>query len=176
VPWSFEKAGTRKFLAAAHCQENLSSKLWPQVPLFKIAIVQRSCFCEKVPLAGFQLRTLGLLRCCGIFPSAPWAWLVNKSGKLVQINQLINAVCESSNRKLSNACRGLGECFANEIVSNWFRRSGRKSLKSLTSNSTGHRLAFLKFCGSFKSHYLSVNPNTLPVSCGAVIGSSLPYN
>ena len=109
MPWSFEKAGTRKFLAAAHCQENLSSKLWPQVPLFKIAIVQRSCFCEKVPLAGFQLRTLGLLRCCGIFPSAPWAWLANKSVEFDLVNKRISAVFVSSNQKVSNACRGHGE-------------------------------------------------------------------
>ena len=54
------------------------------------------------------------------------------------------------------------------MVSNGFRRSGRKSLKSLTSNSTGHRLAFLEFCGRFRRHYLSIHPNTLPVSCSAV--------
>ena len=53
-------------------------------------------------------------------------------------------------------------------MSKWFRRTGRKSLKSLTSNSTGHRLAFLKFCGSLKRHDSSINPNTLPVSCSAV--------
>jgi len=28
-----------------------------------------------------QPRKSGLLWCCGIFPSAPWAWLANKSGK-----------------------------------------------------------------------------------------------
>src|SRR6056297_2712787 len=54
------------------------------------------------------------------------------------------------------------------MVPNGFRRSGRKSLKSLTSNSTGHRLAFLKCCGSFRNHYLSIKPKTLPVSCSIV--------
>ena len=117
MPWSFEKAGTRKFLAAAHCQENLSSKLWPQVPLFKIAIVQRSCFCEKVPLAGLQLRTLGLLRCCGVFPAAPWAWLANMSGEFVQVNVLINAVCKSPGRNFPTPAGVM----ARDVVNKWVR-------------------------------------------------------
>ena len=56
-----------------------------------------------------QPRELGLLRCCDGFSTAPWAWLANKSGKLVRVKLLISAVHESSNRKVSNACRGHGE-------------------------------------------------------------------
>jgi len=44
-----------------------------------------------------------------MFPSAPWAWLANKSGEFVQVNVLISAVFVSSNQKVSNACRGHGE-------------------------------------------------------------------
>ena len=51
----------------------------------------------------------GLLWCCGRFPSAPWAWLANKFGECNQVNKRIGAVSESSNQKVSNACRGHGE-------------------------------------------------------------------
>jgi len=51
----------------------------------------------------------GLLWCCGIFPSAPWAWLANKSVEFDLVNNRISAVFVSSIQRFSNACRGHGE-------------------------------------------------------------------
>jgi len=42
-----------------------------------------------------QPKKSGLLWCCGRFPSAPWAWLANKSDEFDQVNNRISAVCES---------------------------------------------------------------------------------
>ena len=80
---------------------------------------------------------VGPAMCLQKLSLAPWAWLSNKSIKLVRVNKLIGAVCESSNRLLSNARRSHGEWLVRKVVTDWLIFRVLKSLKSLTSASTG---------------------------------------
>ena len=50
APKSSKKAGTCRFPAAARRYEIVFCKGWSHVTLFVFSVVQRSCFCEKVPL------------------------------------------------------------------------------------------------------------------------------
>ena len=94
---------------AARRYKNLSRKVWPPVALGWFSVVQRYCFCEKVPLVSLLTKKVGPANPSVKLSLAPRAWFANKSGKFVRVIQLIGAVFESSNQQLSNACRGHGE-------------------------------------------------------------------
>ena len=87
-----EKAVTCWFPVAAHRKENVFRKVWPLVTLLTFAVVQKCCFCEKVPLGKSSQESWA---CCGfskVFPRRlGQCWLISSDSKF-SVKCLISAV------------------------------------------------------------------------------------